>query len=216
MPLDQGVIEQVLAYCERDLPADTKYQEKFNFINDEDLKRTIIEEFKAARYIYKLQEALHVQDLRLHAHSKFQVVQYAAIYEATIIHILNEYFYAHPEVRRLYSRKRYVSAASWPNNLTVEADSEPVYLCHKKTDTLKEPEVKFSDKVDTCVKIGIISEEIGEEIKDFYNYRNSVHLESALRQNVKFDVDIARRAFWRIDGFVGEIKDFLSNNQIEY
>jgi hypothetical protein len=98
VPLPQETIDRVYMYCDRDLPDDEHYEQIFDFVDEPFLKQAIIQEFKAARYIYKLMEALHVDGIRLHAHVKFQITQYASIYEAIIIYFLWGQFKDNPHV----------------------------------------------------------------------------------------------------------------------
>ena len=89
MPLKRNEIDTVMNYCKRDLPQDHKwYTDQFNFIKDANLQESLAREFYTARYIYKLMEALCLEDFELHAHLKFQTIQYASIYEAVINYLL--------------------------------------------------------------------------------------------------------------------------------
>jgi hypothetical protein len=76
MPLEAKVIEGVLLYCDKHLAKEGWFNEQFDFIEDEKLAQRLSLEFYAARYIYKLGEALSVSDKKLHAHVKFQITQF--------------------------------------------------------------------------------------------------------------------------------------------
>lgn len=98
MPLHAKDRQTVLEYCDRDVPDVDRVERYFDFIIDEDLRRLLVAEYVAARYIYKLGEALNVSGNKLAAHAKFQIVQYASIYEAIIVHVLWDHFGDSPQV----------------------------------------------------------------------------------------------------------------------
>ena len=101
MPLNQADRENVLRYCDRDVPQIAQIAALFDYVKDTDLISALIREYQAARYIYKLQEALSVADEKLAAHAKFQIVQFASIYEAVIVHVLWTYYPDTAEVRNI-------------------------------------------------------------------------------------------------------------------
>jgi hypothetical protein len=70
MTLSADVRTEILDYCDKHLPSDKKVSALFDFVQDSGLRARIIDEFNAARYIYKLGEALSVRDIRLYAHVK--------------------------------------------------------------------------------------------------------------------------------------------------
>ena len=71
MPIRQDVQKEILDYCDQHLPNDKWFLQQFDFIDDEGLQARLAVEFYAARYVYKLGEALAVGGSRLHAHCKF-------------------------------------------------------------------------------------------------------------------------------------------------
>ena len=71
MPMRKLIRNSVLNYCDRDLPSADFVYNMFCFIDDQVLREIITAEFNAARYIYKLGEALNVSAERLYAHAKF-------------------------------------------------------------------------------------------------------------------------------------------------
>src|SRR5580700_5102283 len=117
MPLGKLARDQVLRYCDRDLPSAGNVSAMFDFITDQELKEQVEAEFYAARYVYKLGEALAVVDEKLHAHVKFQIVQYAGIYEAIIVNLLWTVFAEHPEVTNIEYHTALRKAVTMPATL---------------------------------------------------------------------------------------------------
>ena len=88
MPLEETLRNQIQCYCTKDLPGDLNWHiQKFDFINDVELRDRLGRAFYAARYMSKVMEALYVQDNELHPFVKFQVIQYASIYEELFLPI---------------------------------------------------------------------------------------------------------------------------------
>jgi hypothetical protein len=211
VPLTQSVRERVLAYCERDLASDANVAAMFDFVDDDKLRERVQSEFQAARYIYKLGEALAASDGRLHAHVKFQIVQFAAIYEVLIVHFLWEKFGGHDVVHELEYHSTYRKAASLPSSLHLTTkDGAPVVLCVEAQQKTPRSSIKFDDKVDAAVQIGFIDSALAAEIKGFYKLRNAIHLETAVKNEVQYELQQSLLAFRRMLPFTRGIRGFLS------
>lgn len=215
MPLEQGLRDQVLGYCDRDLPSAADVSAMFDFLDVKDLRERIEAEFHSARYIYKLGEALNVTDKRLHGHVKFQIVQYAGIYEAIIVHILWSKYAGHPAVTDIQFHKTYKKSASLPETLYFATTSgEEINLCVQVTEKTNPFSIKFDDKVEAAVRIGFVDKEVGEDIKSFYKLRNGVHLESAVKNQIRYELDSSQLAFRRMKPFTEGIRGFFKNGKI--
>lgn len=212
MPLHLEMRDKVLAYCDAHLPEDVVVAAMFDFLNDADLQERVEAEFYSALYIYKLGEALDVSDDRLHAHVKFQIVQYAAIYEAIIVHMLWKVFPDHQAINSIeyHTAYRKAGALSTALSLTLSDTGEEVALCVETRQKTSRVSIKFDDKVDASVKIGFLDVELGEEIKKFYKLRNAIHLESAIKNQVTYEIASSSLAFRRMQPFTQGIRGFLT------
>jgi hypothetical protein len=215
MPLNKTDRENVLRYCDRDVPDATLVESYFDFVNDAGLKSALVREYIAARYIYKLQEALNVSDEKLAAHAKFQIVQFAAIYEALIVHVLWTHFAASPEVRAIEYYKALRKVAHFPKNLEVNTtEGLEVHLCIEAEIRNTRHSIKFDDKMDAAVKIGFVDPSLGEEIKEFFKTRNGVHIENAVKNEIEYEISQSQLAYWRIRPFTTGIRDFLTTGKL--
>ena len=70
--------------------------------------------------------------------------------------------------------------------------------------------IKFDDKIAAAVKIGFITESLGKEISEFYKLRNSIHLETAVKKKVEFELKQAELAYRRMQPFIKGVKAFLA------
>ena len=209
MPISATTIKSIRDYCAKDLEPVQAYEWMFDFVADPTLKALIIEEFKSARYIYKLMEALKADGKELIAHVKFQITQYAAIYEAIIVHLLWTKFASTLEVKEIEYHKTFKKVADWPKLMEVTVDQEEVHLCVEREVKTSRSSIKFDDKIDAAVKIGFVDHDLGEEIKTIYKLRNSIHLESAIKNEVQFEIAQSKLAYWRMRPFTDKIRQFL-------
>ena len=215
MPLNETDRENVLRYCDRDVQTYHLVERYFSFVKDAGLKSALVREYLAARYIYKLQEALNVSGEKLAAHAKFQIVQFAAIYEALIVHVLWTYFAESPEVKAIEYYKTLRKVAAFPKNLVVKTDEGlDVHLSIEAEIKNTRHSIKFDDKVDASVKIGFVDPSLGEEIKEFFKTRNGVHIENAVKNEIEYEISQAQNAYWRIKPFTIGIREFLNTGKL--
>ena len=212
MSLGQTTIDQVMAYCQRDLPTNQKwFEEEFNFIKSASLRKELAKEFYAARYIYKLMEALHVSGVELHAHAKFQIMQYASIYEACINYILKEVYRTHAEVIKISTHRSLKEVSALSKHTKISYDGTPALICLEKPTKTEWTAIPFENKVDAAVAIGVISGSYAEEIKRFYQLRNGIHIESAAKRQITYELEQAKLAYRRMSPFIAEIKAHFAN-----
>lgn len=215
MPLNKEDRENVLRYCDRDVPTAAQVAGLFDFVVDAALKDALTREYQAARYIYKLQEALNVSDEKLAAHAKFQIVQFASIYEAIIVHILWSRYPESPEVRNIEFYKALRKIAQFPKNIEVKTpEGLEVHLCIEAELKNTRHSIKFDDKVDAAVAIGFIDPALGEEIKEIFKIRNGVHIENAVKNEIAYEIGQAQLAYWRMIPFTTGIRDFLATGKL--
>lgn len=216
MPLSYDLRRKVLDYCDAHLDSDVAVSAMFSFLNKSNLQQRIEAEFYAARYIYKLSEALDLSDKRLEAHVKFQIVQYAGIYEAIIVHMLWEVYKSHPAVLAIEYHSSLKIAATLPNSVSfsLTGSGEELLLCVDTKQKTPRISIKFDDKVDACVSIGFLDPVLAGEIKQFYRLRNAIHLERAIKDSIVYELDSSLLAYRRMRPFVRGISGFLANGTL--
>lgn len=216
MPLEKKKIDEVLAYCKRDLPSDMDwYRNEFDFINDTNLRDELARAFYASRYIYKLMEALAIDGDELHAHLKFQMTQYASIYEAAINWLLLNRYKENEKVKNIQLHKAYRPVAALAGPTSIQYDGEQVHPCLYKDAKTPWTSIPFQDKVDAACDIGLIEESLGDEIKEFYQLRNAIHIESAAKRQIDYEIDGTKLAYRRLRPFVDQIKEKIAVEKAE-
>lgn len=212
MPLAQQTRQQVIDYCEKHIEPEQSVLGSYWYIADLLLRDEVVREHLAARYMYKLGQAIHTTDARLRSHYKFQIVQYASIYEAIVDYLLWRIFSDHPAVTRIAIQMEMRPAASWPSNLSVLATDDhnkAVHLAKWVAKPLPSSQIRFARKLDASVEIGFVSKDLSKDLQKLYDLRNGVHITNAVSRGVRYDLEMARLAYRRIDPFNRAISRFL-------
>jgi hypothetical protein len=220
--LPMSIIKEVLNYCERYvIPAENPPQDKkqkwffayFDFVENASLRRNLGYAFYQARFVQKLMTALKLDGWRLIALVKFQIIQYASIYEAVIDYFIETKYVEHPEIVKIleYDELREVPALSKSTKIIYtdangNVDGDELVTCKKIKKRLKLKEVRFSHKVDAAVKIGFIQEVQADSIKELYEKRNMVHLNNAAVKNYIPDIGEGKQAFEMLSQFTSHIR----------
>ncbi len=206
MPLEEILRNSIQAYCKRDLPGDLKWHvDQFSFITDLELQRRLGRAFYSARYVGKLMEALFASGDKIHPFVKFQIMQYASIYEAVVSHLLWGRYVEHPEVKSLQTHKAYKPVNALSSLTSMKYGEEELFTCVYRDAKTQRNSIPFKDKVDCAVRIGFIEEAYSEDIKRIYELRNLAHIETEAEKQIEVELDQAKKAYWRIKPFIEKI-----------
>lgn len=237
MPFEKELKDNIFEYCLRDLPADSWYENAFNFVKNSTLKSRLISEFKNARFIYKMFEGLSAEaELQL-AEIKMQVLMYASIYEATIHYVLFEEYYKNdPVVQNLLTQnvnKPFSIPAnqlSQINTLLIHDGKTiiPYFATSQKRDITK---VRFDEKCIASFQLGILTDipeqnaataDVLPDIKyisgmptfcseliRIYEVRNAIHLHAELKKEIDYHLVLSKIAYRRMHPFLQQIKTKL-------
>jgi hypothetical protein len=206
MPLDKTLRNSIDAYCKRDLPGDLQWHvDQFSFIADIELKKRLGRAFYSARYVAKLMEALLAAGDEIHPFVKFQIMQYASIYEAVIVHLLWNRYAGHPDVKSLETHKAYRPVTALGSKTRMKYDGEDIFPCVYRDARTPRTSIPFRDKVDCAVRIGFVDEAYAGDIKRIYELRNLAHIENEAEKQIEVEVEHAKQGYWRIKPFLEKI-----------
>lgn len=212
MPLEQSLREQINDYCKHDLPGDINWHiNQFDFIDNIELRNKVGRAFYSARFISKLMEGLYVAGDDIHPFVKFQIIQYASIYEAVTTYLLWDKYSEHPEVKSLQTHKAYKPVSALGSLTKLTYDGADIFTCVYKDTKTPKNSIPFKDRVDCAVRIGFIDTAYSEDIKNIYALRNLAHLESEADRQVEMELEDSKKGYWRIKPFIDKIKEFLAN-----
>ncbi len=210
MPLSQHIRDEITNYCMKDLPGDLKWHtEQFNFIDNTELKNSLGRAFYSARYISKLMEGLHVSGDEIHPFVKFQIIQYASIYEAVITYLLWEKLPNNAEVLALQTHKSYRPVSAFGKLTKMTFDGCEVFPCTYKDTNTHKNSIPFKDKVDCAVRIGFVDVAYAEDIKSTFALRNLAHLESEAERKIEMELEDSKKGYLRMRPFLDKINEFL-------
>ncbi|MFS2113997.1 hypothetical protein [Herbaspirillum frisingense] len=216
MAFKEKIKRAVAAYVEAHLPDERFYKNYFWFISDGALRERLEDEFKAARYIYKLLEGLQVKDALLVAQCKIQILLYASIYEAILHHVLLQDYKDTLPVNKLTSYEHKVPINPSKDLLEkikktyVPTGAFAVYKNQNKQ--IDERKIVFEDKAQTAMDLGLINSKTKEVICDIYSMRNAIHLHAELRRGLTYDLKAAKKAYWHLEGFSTQIGNKLEKD----
>lgn len=203
MPLDEATRNLIHDYCVRDLPGDLQWHvDQFNFINDVELRFRLGRAYYSARYIYKLMEATFVSGDELHPFVKFQIMQYASIYEAVVVNLLFDKFGSHPEVAQLQTHKAYKPIDALARVTEMKFGEEVVHTCVYRDAKTHKNSIPFKDKVDCAVRIGFVDAAFAGDIKRTYELRNLAHIETEAAKQLEVEIEQSKTAYWRLQPFL--------------
>ena len=223
MPLTNNIKLEIYKYCNNYLPDAQWYENEIDFIEDINLKKTIIEEFKGIRFAYKLYEGLEAKDENLIFQIRHQIFAYATIYEAIIHYILYTYYSDTKEFHDLQYHEcpaKISIPADKLNKLNKELIHNgdtiiPYHIQERKKD---ETQVRFDDKCKTAEKLGLIHNiktsngrivNLADDIVEIYSYRNAIHLIAEQRKGITYELELSEKAYKRMRPFIAQIKEKL-------
>ena len=215
MPLEEAQRNSIDAYCKRDLPGDLQWHvDQFSFIIDEELRKRLGRAFYSARYVGKLMEALLASGDEIHPFVKFQIMQYASLYEAVVSYLLWTRYVDHLEVKALQTHKAYKPVNALGNLTSMKYGEEALFTCVYRDAKTPRNSIPFKDKVDCAVRIGFIDEAYAEDIKRTYELRNLAHIETEAEKQIEVELAHAKTGYWRIKPFLERVVVALAEGAV--
>ena len=182
----------------------------FSFLNEPSLQKNLGEAFYQARFAYKLMKALHLTKAKYYGLVKFQILQYASIYEAILDYYLDKHY--KDEIMTAYAEVLYSPVQATSNKTIIKHDGEDVFLCVKRIRKKPIKLIKIQSRTEFAVSKGIISDSMRDRICNLYDTRNNVHILKATQNKYVPNLSDAKKAYALMDDFVDEIKLYISSH----
>lgn len=210
MTFDKKTHDAIDSYVRAHIASEDWHLSYFNFISNAALAKRLGEEFMSARYIYKLMEGLEAKEWLLRAQIRMQVLSYASIYEAVLHHILFDNLATAPEVIRLteFPMKKQISIpeASVAALLKhLKHDGKYIIPTYEGIGRTDESKVRFDRKAECAYELGIIEEWVKDELIEFYEARNAIHIHAEIRKSLEYELDLSKRSYRRLQPFKEQI-----------
>lgn len=214
MPFKDELIQQINEYVTGHLPKDDWYEDYFSFIEDKVLAERLEKEFKTIRYIYKILEGLKSTDELLLAQIRIQVIFYTSIYEAMVHYLLFDKLKDQKEVEELFyitmptkisipqhKKEKIISA--------LEHNGSEILTYEMKKKKTEESKIRFDAKATVMYKLGLINEKLKNELIQFYEYRNAIHIHAEIKKDIEYELEMARVAYRRFQIFREQVIEGL-------
>ena len=197
--------------------ADEEWHRKFfSFVSNRDLAERLADEFLSARFLYKVLEGLGADSWLLRAQIRMQILSYASIYEAVLHHVLFERFAVDPLVIALteFPTKKIISIpresqASLERYL--EHDGKRIIPTYEAIGHTDETKVRFDRKAECAFSMGFIEDWLRDELIEFYEARNAIHIHAEIRKSLDYQLDLSRRAYLRMEPFRDQVATRLGS-----
>ena len=214
MAFTPEVKASIESYVKAHLADEAWHYEFFSFVNDPDLRQRLADEFLSARFLYKILEGLGADEWLLRAQIRMQILSYASIYEAVLHHVLFE---------RLPNNSLVISLTEFPTKKIVSIPREsqslldkhlshdgkriiPTYEAIGRTEQTK---VRFDSKAKCAFALGFVQDWMRDELIEFYEARNAIHIHAEIRKSLNYQLDLSRRAYLRMEPFREQVTDRL-------
>jgi len=211
MPFSESIQSAITVYIEKYTGDASFYEEYFWFISDKELRTRLEDEFKSARYVYKLLEGMQAKDWLLNAEVRIQILLYASIYEAVLHHVLFLDYADTAPVKRIttYEARKKINISGMIENQIIKAYAPTGVIAVYQLESAKTDQRKivFEDKAATALELGLIDQPIYDVIVKVYSLRNAIHLHAELRRNIAYEIEAARDAYWHLQGFCRRIAE---------
>lgn len=206
MAFEQSVKDQINQYVGAHIADEAWHVAYFDFIGEPRLAKRLGEEFNSIRYVYKLLEGLEADGWLLRAQIRMQVLSYASIYEAVIHHILFDVLADKPQVVALteFPTKKQISIPSETLALlekNLEHDGKKIIPTYEAIGKMDESKVRFDKKAECAEALGLLEGWLKDELVEFYEARNAIHIHAEIRKSLDYQIDLSRRAYRRMQPF---------------
>jgi len=219
--------EIVVSYCNNYIVPDNNYidsptiththpldwfEDYFEFTGDTALKTHLAEAYYQARFIYKIMQGLRLTSFKRNAFVKFQIQQYASIYEALLDFVLEKY--NREDIKERLKELEYKPISVFASNAecTIEENGqkEKVFTCRKSIKKINLKNTRIDKRTEIAVSLGLISQATKQSFDSLYDLRNNIHLLKASIANYRPKVQESFEAFKLMSTFVLEIKAYVS------
>ena len=226
VPLSSEIQRAVYEYCNSHLADETWYSREFDFLPDLVLRNRLITEFRAIRFAYKLYEGIEAKDENLMFEVRNQILSYATIYEAVVHYLLFNMYSDTPEFSEMETHTIPIRFNIPREKLAIlskalQHDSKmivPCYLGARKKDINN---IRFDAKCRTAETLGLIHTyrddsgnniDLVSELIEIYSYRNGIHIMAEQRKGIQYELELSKKAYWRMSPFIDQIKTKLRSD----
>jgi hypothetical protein len=219
MALDNETKQKIQGYVSAHIGDEAWHLAYFRFVDNARLAQRLGEELISTRYLYKLLEGLEADGWLLRSQIRLQVLSYASIYEAVLHHILFDNLSAEPQVIALteFPMKKQVSIPSVSLKVLekhLEHDGKRIIPTYKGVGKTDDSKVRFDRKAECAQALGIIKDWLKDELIEFYEARNAIHIHAEIRKSLAYELDLSKRSYLRLQPFKEQILNWQASKNL--
>lgn len=139
------------------------------------------------------------------AQIKTQVIMYVSIQEAVVNYVLFNLNKDKEPVQKLLFQDRNTQIMipkhkkeKLEKNLI--HDGKEILTYYKEKKSVDKTKIRYDQKIKACYQLNLIDEQLKKDLIKLYKYRNTVHIESELKQNLDYNLKMGNLAYRRIEG----------------
>lgn len=206
MAFNADTKQEITRYVTAHIGDEAWHRAYFDFIGDQSLAQRLGEEFISTRFMYKMLEGVEADGWLLRAQIRVQILSYASIYEAVLHHALFETFHGNPAVTALteFPTKKRISipaASIAVLQQHLQHDGKAIIPTYEAVGKTDESKVRFDSKAACACSLGLVEEWLRDELIEFYEARNTIHIHAEIRKSMQYQLDLSRRAYMRMQPF---------------
>jgi len=219
MAFDSEIQKTIKAYVSAHVADKSWHVSYFDFVDNKVLAQRLGEEFISTRYIYKILEGLEANEWLLRSQIRLQVMSYASIYEAVLHHLLFDVLCSSPQVIALteFPAKKQISIpqASFALLEThLEHDGKTIIPTYEAVGRSDEAKVRFDKKAECACALKMIESWLKDELIEFYEARNAIHIHAEIRKSLNYQLDLSKRAYLRMQPFKEQLSAWKAANVV--
>jgi hypothetical protein len=91
----------------------------------------------------------------------------------------------------------------------LQHDGKPIIPTYEGVGKTDESKVRFDRKAECAFSLGLIEEWLRDEIIEFYEARNAIHIHAEIRKSFDYQLDLSKRAYLRLQPFREQVRSKL-------
>lgn len=92
-------------------------------------------------------------------------------------------------------------------------DNKEIIPYYEVVESVDKTKIRYDQKVEACFKLGLIDENLKNDLVKLYEYRNTVHIEAELKKGLNYDLAMGELAYRRVEGLSIKLSEKLLTTQ---
>lgn len=130
---------------------------------------------------------------------------YVSIQEAVVNYVLFDLYEAKEPVQKLLFQERNTQIMipihkKEQLKKSLIHQGKEILTYYKEKKLVDKTKIRYDQKVEACYQLNLIDEQLKKDLIKLYKYRNTIHIESELKQNLDYNLEMGNLAYRRVEG----------------